>query len=176
MSAHTSVALEADAPLEGGTCSLFPLPHFAEFIKRPGAGLSSQRASARRCRAVCSANETIDSLNWMHGCGRATSSKASPAQKSALKHVWSSVASAPAIDTNTEYGAARELLGFGRAYGSALSSATAPYQKGEVSLPPSDRIPVDISGCLGDVARRFLICHDTWLLHDDAHLAEAHSH
>ncbi len=104
------------------------------------------------------------------------SSTTSPAQRSALKHIWESTYDAQGDPQVTQFGAARELLQMGRAYGSAQTTKTVPYQEGCVSLPACGRKPIDFRWLLHGAPRRFLESHEQWLLHDDAQMAEAHGH
>ena len=80
----------------GGAESLFPLRQFAEFGARKHPTRASQQAARDRQLKVVRANEAIDALNLLHGsAGVADSTPVSPAQKSALKHIWRSISAAP---------------------------------------------------------------------------------
>ena len=82
--------------LGGGAESLFPLRQFAEFDARKHPTRASQQAARDRQLKVVRANEAIDALNLLHGsAGVADSTPVSPAQKSALKHIWRSISAAP---------------------------------------------------------------------------------
>ena len=167
------------AALAVGGDPLFPLPKFAEFDARPHPPRSSQRASVDRRVHCAAANHTVDSLNWLHGDADSwlpAGGCASGAQRSALKHIWSATSFAREECGVSEFGAARSLLGLGRAYGSAQSTKTAAYREGDVSLPRKAKEAVDLCGVLPSVARRFLEHSEQWLLHDDEGLAEAIGH
>ncbi len=163
--------------LLAGADPLFPLKHFAEFTAVDHPSRASSRATFERRRHVCDANMAVDALNYLHGSGDAAAASAiSPGQRSAMKHIWQATGDAQPDAKLTQFGAARELLQLGRAYGSAQPTKTRPYQKGSVSLPAAGRRPVDIRRLLHDPARRFLENHEEWLLHDDEFMAEAHDH
>ena len=93
--------------LGGGAGSLFPLRQFAEFDARKHPTRASQQAARDRQLKVVRANEAIDALNLLHGsAGVADSMPVSPAQKSALKHIWRSISAAPLDPAISEFGAA----------------------------------------------------------------------
>ena len=172
-------AVEADMrrALCVGADALYPLHKLAEFTERGHPSRASVRESRLRQEHVVRANFAVDALNYLHGTENVPpTSSTSPAQRSALKHIWESTADAHGDPKVTRFGAARELLQMGRAYGSAQSTKTVPYQEGCVSLPAHGRRPVDFRWLLQGVARRFLEDHQQWLLHDDAQMAEAHDH
>ena len=148
------------AALAVGADPLFPLPKFAEFTAKPFSGRASAKASRdRRCR-VALGNQIHDCLNWMHGCADdscvSPTAKIPGSQRSALRHIWDATTIALDEVDVSEFGAARSLLGLGRAYGSAQSNKTAAYQEGNVSLPSRGRRAVDIGPLLPPVAKRFL--------------------
>ena len=163
--------------LGAGLESLHPLPKFAEFKAVAHPSRASARATRERRRHVHLANQALEASNWLHGCTKeADASSATPAQRSAMRHIWDATADALGGSGLSEFGAARELLQMGRAYGSAQTTKTAAYQEGNVSLPASGRKPVPISTRAGETAQRFLGDPDTWLLHDDRAMSEAHDH
>ena len=172
----TGCARKSDAGelYAAGCGNLLPLPRFAEFERRAQPSQASVRASRRRRHLVVAANCTVDAINWMHGTPEASTAPPTPAQKSALKNVWKSTVATPVDPSISSFAAARQLLQLGRTYDRVQSTTTAPYEKGNVSLPPAGTRPVNIASVLHGAPHRFLKNFPDWLLKNDQDLIEAH--
>ena len=141
---------------------LLPLPRFQD---RDHQVPRTRRSKCRHAQRLVEANQAVDAVNWLGAPGLVHQGSVTAAQRSALKHVWGCVSSARLCeDPLTCYGAARELLALGRQYDGACEAKLASYGEGPISLPSSDRQPVDITQVLKGSPKEFLDGFEEWLL------------
>ena len=149
--------------------SVFPLPHIRPSEHHDwGAGRQAKRHAWRYDMVGKAANEAIDGLNLLYGCG-GTRSADSPAlgkamssgRQAAVSHAHTSIhqnltksiASGIPTSVPTDRAALHEMAGASRSYGGEATTVV-PYDVDKVSLPEQQLYPVPLANiATGDLRK-----------------------